>query len=49
MPDLDTSKLMNVISELPDRELQTPSQGKISAPFKLKEIRNISDLCICTF
>ena len=27
MPDLDTSKLMNIISELPDRELQTPSQG----------------------
>ncbi|XP_052099414.1 coiled-coil domain-containing protein 87-like isoform X1 [Mytilus californianus] len=32
MPDLDTSKLMNVISELPDRELQTPSQASTTSP-----------------
>ena len=37
MPDLDTSKLMNIISELPDRELQTPSQDSTISPPRTTE------------
>lgn len=37
MPDLDTSKLMTVISELPDRELQTPSQASTTSPPRTTE------------
>ena len=30
MPTLDTGKLMDLIAELPDRQMDTPSQGSPS-------------------